>query len=163
MSIAIDSIKVYINQFIQNFDYIDAIFLAERLYAEVKNDESTYILARTYYLSGDINKSYWLLRNSSIEHVPLAKLLLAKCCLETDKLHEAESVLIGNSSSINTLALDDFVNDHTDQAAFALQLLAKVCEKSDRHQKASECYRKSLKLNPFLWSSFEALCRLGRT
>jgi anaphase-promoting complex subunit 3 len=161
MSIAIDSIKVYINQFIQNFDYIDAIFLAERLYAEVKNDESTYILARTYYLSGDINKSYWLLRNSSIEHVPLAKLLLAKCCLETDKLHEAESVLIGNSSSINTLALDDFVNDHTDQAAFALQLLAKVCEKSDRHQKASECYRKSLKLNPFLWSSFEALCRLG--
>jgi hypothetical protein len=34
--------------------------------------------------------------------------------------------------------------------------------KSDRHQKASECYRKSLKLNPFLWSSFEALCRLGK-
>jgi len=102
MSVAIDSIKVYINQFIQNFDYIDAIFLAERLYAEgkfrkfnpkktkiffilVKNDESTYLLARTYYLSGDINKSYWLLRNSPIEHVPLAKLLLAKCCLDTDK------------------------------------------------------------------------------
>ena len=35
--------------------------------------------------------------------------------------------------------------------------------KSDRHQKASECYRKSLKLNPFLWSSFEALCRLGES
>ena len=33
--------------------------------------------------------------------------------------------------------------------------------KSDRHQKASECYRKSLKLNPFLCSSFESLCRLG--
>lgn len=51
----------------------------------VKNDESTYLLARTYYLSGDINKSYWLLRNSSIEHVPAAKLLLAKCCFDTDK------------------------------------------------------------------------------
>ncbi|CAF1273517.1 unnamed protein product [Adineta steineri] len=162
MSVAIDSIKVYVNQFIHNFDYVDAIFLAERLYAEVKNDESTYLLARTYYLSGDVNKSYWLLRNSSIEHVPAAKLLLAKCCFDTDKLHEAESVLVGNCSSINTLALDDYVNDHGDQAAFALQLLAKVCEKSDRHQKASECYRKSLKLNPFLWSSFEALCRLDR-
>ncbi|CAF0831303.1 unnamed protein product [Adineta steineri] len=195
MSVTIDSIKIYINQFIQNLDYVDAIFLAERLYAEVKNDESTYLLARTYYLSGDINKSYWLLRNSSIEHVPNAKLLLAKsrtyylsgdinksywllrnssiehvpnaklllakCCFDIDKLHEAESVLIGNSSSITTLALDDFINDHGDQAAFALQLLAKVCEKSDRHQKASECYRKSLKINPFLWSSFEALCRLG--
>ncbi|CAF0933209.1 unnamed protein product [Adineta steineri] len=128
MSVTIDSIKIYINQFIQNLDYVDAIFLAERLYAEVKNDESTYLLARTYYLSGDINKSYWLLRNSSIEHVPNAKLLLAKCCFDIDKLHEAESVLIGNSSSITTLALDDFINDHGDQAAFALQLLAKVCE-----------------------------------
>ncbi|UJR20937.1 hypothetical protein I4U23_024046 [Adineta vaga] len=161
MSVTIDSVKFYINQFIQNFDYVDAIFLAERLYAEVKNDESTYLLARTYYLSGDINKSYWLLRNSSVEHVPTAKLLLAKCCFDIDKLHEAESVLLGNCSSVNTLALDEFVIDHGDQATFALQLLAKVCEKSDRHQKASECYRKSLKLNPFLWSSFEALCRLG--
>ena len=44
------------------------------------------------------------------------------------RLHEAESMLVGNSSSIKTLALDDFVSDHGDQAAFALQLLAKVCE-----------------------------------
>ena len=51
----------------------------------MKNDESTYLLARTYYLSGDVNKSYWLLRNSSIEHVPAAKLLLARCCFDTDK------------------------------------------------------------------------------
>ena len=34
--------------------------------------------------------------------------------------------------------------------------------KTDRHQKAGECYRRSLKINPFLWSSFEALCRLGQ-
>ncbi|CAF3338656.1 unnamed protein product [Rotaria socialis] len=161
MSVTIESIKVYVDQFIQNFDYADAIFLAERLYAEVKNDESIYLLARTYYLSGNINKSYWLLRNSSIEHVPNAKLLLAKCCFDTEKLYEAESILVGNCSSISALGVDDFINDHGDQAAYALQLLAKVCEKSDRNQKASECYRKSLKLNPFLWSSFEALCRLG--
>ena len=44
------------------------------------------------------------------------------------RLHEAESILVGNSLSINTLALDDFVHDHGDQAAFALQLLGKVCE-----------------------------------
>ena len=37
MSVQIDTIKVYIDQFIQNFDYVDAIFLAERLYAEGKN------------------------------------------------------------------------------------------------------------------------------
>lgn len=37
MSVAIDSVKVHINQFIHNFDYSDALFLAERLYAEGKN------------------------------------------------------------------------------------------------------------------------------
>jgi hypothetical protein len=42
MSVIIDSIKVYINQFIQNFDYVDAIFLAERLYAEGKFGEFVY-------------------------------------------------------------------------------------------------------------------------
>lgn len=109
----------------------------------VRNDQSTYLLARTYYLSGELNKSYWLLRNSAVEHVPAAKLLLAKCCFETDKyearvgipllygcsrLHEAEAVLVGTGASINTLSLEHFANDHADQAAFALQLLAKVCE-----------------------------------
>ncbi|CAF0757012.1 unnamed protein product [Didymodactylos carnosus] len=161
MSVPIDPVKLYINQFIQNFDYVDAIFLAERLYAEVKNEESTYLLARTYYLSGDVNKSYWLLRNSSIEHISTAKLLLAKCCFDIEKIHEAEAVLVGSWSSIDQLSLDDFVNEHGEQASFALQLLGKVCEKSDRVLKAGECYRRSLKLNPFLWSSFQALCNLG--
>lgn len=63
----------------QNLDLFLFFLLA------VKNDESTYLLARTYYLSGDVNKSYWLLRNSSIEHLPAAKLLLAKCCFDIDK------------------------------------------------------------------------------
>ena len=36
-----------------------------------------------------------------------------------------------------------------------------TCSKTDRIQKACECYRKSLKLNPLLWKSYEALCQLG--
>ena len=35
------------------------------------------------------------------------------------------------------------------------------CSKTDRVQKACECYKKSLKLNPLLWKSYEALCQLG--
>ena len=33
--------------------------------------------------------------------------------------------------------------------------------KTERLSKASETYKRSLKLNPFLWSSFESLCHLG--
>ena len=33
--------------------------------------------------------------------------------------------------------------------------------KTERTQKAIECYRKSLKINPLLWTTFEKLCLLG--
>lgn len=35
--------------------------------------------------------------------------------------------------------------------------------KSDLITKAGECYKQSLKYNPFLWGSFEALCQIGIT
>ena len=35
------------------------------------------------------------------------------------------------------------------------------CSKTDRLAKGSECYQKSLSLNPFLWSPFESLCQIG--
>lgn len=74
-----------LNVFMPKVNATDRSIEKQNLPFLVKNDESTYLLARTYYLSGDVNKSYWLLRNSSIEHVPAAKLLLAKCCFDTDK------------------------------------------------------------------------------
>ena len=36
MSVEIESAQVYVNQFLQNFAYCDAVFLAERLFAEGK-------------------------------------------------------------------------------------------------------------------------------
>lgn len=60
----------------------------------MKTDESTYLLARTYYLSGDITKTYWLLRHSSIEHVPAVRLLLARCCFDTEKYVEIQFNLV---------------------------------------------------------------------
>lgn len=35
--------------------------------------------------------------------------------------------------------------------------------KTDRLAKGSECYQKSLSLNPFLWSPFESLCEIGES
>ena len=50
MSVAIDSIKVYINQFIHNFDYVDAVFLAERFYAE-GNEQNSVQQTRENFVS----------------------------------------------------------------------------------------------------------------
>lgn len=41
-------------------------------------------------------------------------------------------------------------------------LLFFINSKTDRLAKGSECYQKSLSLNPFLWSPFESLCEIGR-
>lgn len=46
---------------------------------------------------------------------------------------------------------------------FPSKLLHSFCSKTDRLAKGSECYQKSLSLNPFLWSPFESLCEIGRS
>jgi len=51
MSVTIDSVKIYINQFIQNFHYTDAIFLAERLYAEGSRSIDVRLAVFSIYFS----------------------------------------------------------------------------------------------------------------
>lgn len=53
------------------------------------------------------------------------------------------------------------VTDFGDQACFALQLLAKICVKTERKTSAAEAFKKALKLNPFLWTCFVELCNRG--
>lgn len=40
-------------------------------------------------------------------------------------------------------------------------MLGKIAEKTERKFRAIELWKKALKLNPFLWSSFEHLCKIG--
>lgn len=46
---------------------------------------------------------------------------------------------------------------------FPCELFHSFCSKTDRLAKGSECYQKSLSLNPFLWSPFESLCEIGES
>jgi len=58
-------------------------------------------------------------------------------------------------------SLDDVVCEYGDAAAFALMLLGQVYMQTERKTKAIEALNRALKLNPFMWSAFELLCRLG--
>lgn len=73
------------------------------------------------------------------------------------KYAEAENAIMDNYSK----SIDDLILDFDEQAAFAVLLLAKIADKTGRKQSAIEMYSRALKLNPFLWSSFESLCKLG--
>ncbi|KAB1264776.1 Cell division cycle protein 27-like protein [Camelus dromedarius] len=114
-------------QALNHYAYRDAVFLAERLYAEVHSEEALFLLATCYYRSGKAYKAYRLLKGHSCT-TPQCKYLLAKCCVDLSNLSN---------------------------------LFACLYSKTDRLAKGSECYQKSLSLNPFLWSPFESLCEIG--
>ena len=75
-------------------------------------------------------------------------------------MSEAESVLTSGDIA-RSRNLDDLVSEFGDQACFALQILGRICSQTERGNKAAEAYLHALKLNPFLWHSFEELCNRG--
>ncbi|GFQ66074.1 cell division cycle protein 27 homolog [Trichonephila clavata] len=144
---------------LNHYAYEDAIFIAERLFAEVDSDEALYLLATCYYRAGRIGAAYSVLKRKGC-HSSQCRFLYARCCVDLKKFSEAEFSITG-SSIAKTKSLDDIVSEFGDFSSFVVQLLGNICYKTSRFAKAAEAYRKSLKLNPFLWSSYESLINLG--
>lgn len=71
-----------------------------------------------------------------------------------------ETALINNTFT-EIEHLDEIVKDFGDVACFALQLIAKLCSETERHDMAAEANTRALKLNPFLWQPFADLCNHG--
>lgn len=66
---------------------------------------------------------------------------------------------LGRQSALPSSILPSVCSACCESQAYAL--LGDICRRSSRPEHAIECYRRSLEQNPFLWSSFEALCSLG--
>ncbi|CAH0548030.1 unnamed protein product [Brassicogethes aeneus] len=142
---------------LNHYDYSDAIFLSERLYAEVKTDESLFLLATSYYRNGQKKHAYHTLKDRTGSSSQ-CRYLLGSCAYDLEKYAEAESALIESDISSS---LDDIAAEYGEQASFVLLLLGKIAAKTERKTRASQAWKKALKLNPFLWSSFEHLCNIG--
>lgn len=153
-------------------------------FAVVGNDESLYMLADSYYRSGKANVAYSLLTE---KHTMLSKsakclFLLAKCCFDLEKYGEALNTLTGpfnnnnnssssptsnNTSSANNpfdtpkqISADELIKFFGDISSFVAQLLGAVYLKLDGAKTAAHYYTLSLKINPFLWSSYEKLLQI---
>ncbi|RZF36053.1 hypothetical protein LSTR_LSTR005869 [Laodelphax striatellus] len=164
-----EPVKAAIWHCLNHYAYPDAIFLAERLRAEVDSEDTLFLLATCYYRSGKPAQAYSVL-NEKGANSPQCKYLLAKCCLDLNKLSEAESALTGGHGQMSSAGrqsgggscgLDEVAIEFGDAAGFALSLVARVCYASDRAAKGADAYRKALRINPFLWHSFEELCHRG--
>ncbi|XP_062587206.1 cell division cycle protein 27 homolog, partial [Saccostrea cucullata] len=155
----LEPVKAAIWDSLNHYAYADAIFLAERLYAEVSNNEALYLLATCYYRAGQLMQTYGLLQKQGCP-TPQCKYLMARCCMDVGKLSEAEEVLTGNIFS-KSKSVEEIEAEFGSMSCHTLSILGAIFSKTERISKAVECYKKSLKLNPLLWSAFERLCSLG--
>ncbi|XP_072298959.1 cell division cycle protein 27 homolog [Eucyclogobius newberryi] len=159
MTVLQEPVQAAVWQALNHYSYLDAVFLAERLYAEVRSEEALYLLATCYYRSGKSYKAYRLLKAHSCCS-PQLRFLLAKCCVELSKLAEGEQVLVGGVLN-KQKNQDDIVAEFGDSAPFTLSLLGHIYCQTDRAAKGAECFQRSLSLNPFNWGPFQNLCHLG--
>ncbi|KAG9285708.1 hypothetical protein G9A89_002275 [Geosiphon pyriformis] len=150
---------------LDNYMYRNAIFLAERLFAYDKKDEnSLFLLATSYYRSGNRKAAFCLLNNA---RTPKCVYLFAKCCLELDKADcgrdKLSSILpeVEGYSSLDASG-DCSKSDKLDEAS-VLCLLGALCRKTRHIDEAAQHYMTCLKKNPFVWEAFEALCQLGKS
>ena len=118
-----------------------------------------------------------------------ARYLLAKCCFDLGNYGEAEEALLKHARVLfskavargevkiragnRNEAMDAWIinsslsNDTTTSScpipngAAGLNLLGDICRRSNRRQRAMQYYRLCLKLDPLMWTSYEALCELG--
>lgn len=77
---------------LHNFQYSNALFLAERLHAFVGSEETLTLVASCQLHAGRPNRAYSLLKTNRFPS-PWAKYLFALCCYKLGHLKEAEEAL----------------------------------------------------------------------
>lgn len=80
--------------------------------------------------------------------------------LSKTRYAEAEAAIIGGYYK-QLKNLEEIITQFGEQACFSLQIIAKIYYKMMRTARGNEAHKLALKLNPFLWHSFEELCNVG--
>lgn len=60
-----------------------------------------------------------------------------------------------------TRNLDEITSEFGNLSCFVLSAIGRICCASERTTRGVEAYKRALRINPFLWQSYEQLCRLG--
>ena len=137
---------------LQNHLYENATFLAERLCAEMQNEAARLNLATCYLMAGAANRAASVLAGAT---APQNRYLLAVCCMRLGRLSDASTALLGPGNPDNEAVAN------VPNGACGLYLIGMVCVKLQHRARAIKYLTRSLTANPFLWSSYEALCHLG--
>ncbi|KAF6803499.1 20s cyclosome subunit (nuc2 cdc27) [Colletotrichum sojae] len=152
---------------VDNNAYENALFFAERLNAQdPKSSESAYLLALCHLRLGDHRTAFEVSRHSASRGTNLgAAWVFAHACVELERykdginaLEKARDKWSGKTNlgkhTTSTRSL------YPDEPA-VLCLLGKLYRAYDDRRRAIECFENAVRVNPFMWDAFQALCDMG--
>ncbi|EME84784.1 uncharacterized protein MYCFIDRAFT_65039 [Pseudocercospora fijiensis CIRAD86] len=165
--IAASQLKQLIYYHLDNEMLDNANFLAGRLHAlEPRNPDTSHLLALTYFRSQRFKAAYdfSLKYGANGRHLGCAY-IFAQSCLQLGRHMEGVTAL--EKAKHAWLNKNDW-NKHSEtsrrhlpDASAVLALLARLFRAHGDLRKAGDCYIESHKCNPFIWDSFEGLCKIG--
>ena len=136
----------------------DAIFLSQRLHAEVGSDESAFLLATCYFRNEQIIYAMHTLEKVK-PPTPKCRLLLARCYLEQREYARVQHTVLEDMG----LSLEEVPKLYQTDTGIAFWLVGESLRRSYIFVDEQEFFQLSLKYNPYLWSSLVALCERGHT
>ncbi|KAF7559972.1 hypothetical protein G7046_g4181 [Stylonectria norvegica] len=147
----------------------NALFFAERLTAQdPKSSDSPYLYALCHLRVRDFRSAYDVSKPLGYRGVHLGcAWVFAQACLALERYKDGIAALeksrglwsqrssMGKHSATSRAGLPD--------ASAVLCLLGKLHRGYDDKKKAISCFEEALKMNPFMWDAFTALCDMGVT
>jgi len=144
--------KIYFDLFL----YENSVFYAEKLYCECQNEDVCYLLAKGYIGLGKFHQAYQILKETKGHQ---CRYLFVLICIKLNKFIDAEKGILTQKlfgKGINNKELDEVVP----QGAYGYYLYGNILEKLNRKNDAFQAYKKSLDIDPFMWCSFNKLCKI---
>ena len=138
------------------FLYENAVFYAEKLYCECQNEEVCYLLAKGYIGLGKFHQAYQILKETKGHQ---CRYLFVIICIKLNKFIDAEKGILTQKlfgKGINNKDLDEVVP----QGAYGYYLYGNILEKLNRKNDAFIAYKKSMDIDPFMWCSFNKMCKI---
>lgn len=167
-----------IQQAIQQLNYSTAEFLAELLYAEcsildkssVYWSDAVYLYALSLFLNKSYHTAFQISKEFKEYHLGIAY-IFGRCALQLSQgVNEAILTLLSiinvfssNSSNtrINMVLNSNLV--HIPDLATLNCLLGNLYMKLDHSKEGAFYHSEALAINPYLWESYEAICKMRAT
>ena len=138
------------------FLYENSVFYAEKLYCECQNEEVCYLLAKGYIGLGKFHQAYQILKETKGHQ---CRYLFVIICIKLNKFIDAEKGILTKKLFGKGLSHKD-LEEVVPQGAYGYYLYGNILEKLNRRNDAFQAYKKSLDIDPFMWCSFNKLCKI---